>query len=162
METNMKIKKCNMRIYFFLIFCFFYSCKHSREINKQEESEYTFQIEEGFFKDDLLKVISLFDESDRFNENYFLIDYLYTENYNDTLVELIYGRPYTCYYIKGYMKIKDYNLFLFSDLEDNLLAKEFKIIKPYNECYKHVHERIIDSPPRIQYIVQNGRIISRR
>lgn len=158
----MKIEKQYIiKLSFIFIFCFFYSCKQSKEVNKQEQSEDTFLIEDGFFKNDLLEVISLFDESDRFNDKYFFIEYLYTENYNDTLVELVYGRPYTCNYIKGHIKIKEYDVFLFSDLEDKLIEKEFKIVKSYNDCYKYVHERNIDSPPRIQYHVKKGRIISR-
>lgn len=146
-------------INFIILLCFiviFYSCNKQEKINDND----TFIIKEGFFKDELLKNIQMVS-SENIGDNIFFIEYIYTEDYNDTLVELVYAKPYTCDYIRGHMKIKNYDIFLFCNLEDKLIAKEFKINKPYNDCYKYVHERPIDSPPRVQYRVKNGRIVSR-
>jgi len=166
METKFKINCFAKTYYIVFIISFLLSCKQSNKTNVREQieeiqNENTFSIEDGFFKNDLMEIISL-AEKRGIGNNMFLIEYYCTTNYNrDTIVELIHARPYTCNYIKGHMKVKDHDVFLFSGLEDKLIKKEFKINKPYNDCYEYVHERPIDSPPRVQYRIKNGRIVSR-
>jgi len=80
-------------------------------------------------------------------------------NQKDTILTLINAKPFTCNHVKGLISLKGYNVFLYSDMNDDFLKKYFKIMRPLDSCENYIKEQKIDVTFKVNYYIKNERFV---
>lgn len=126
----------------------------------QNKSLETFEISNPLLNNELENFISALEKKNTLKEKFIIIEYQYTTEH-DTIIKFMNARPYTCEDIKGIKSYENYKVFLFSNLPNAKIEKDFNIKKPFMDCDKFVNKRYIDITFEINFKVKNGRAVER-